>query len=105
MRIVDQLQCCLNHFGNIVAGNVCCHTHSDTAGAIGQQIGEQAGKDFRLLILVIIGRDEIDRALVQTVHQTQRRFGQARFCVAIGCGIIAIDIAEIALPLDQRVPQ
>ena len=31
------------------------------------------------------------------------RFGQAAFGVAHGGGVIAIDIAEIALPVDQRI--
>ena len=37
------------------------------------------------------------------VEQQPRDLGQARLGVAIGGGVIAVDIAEIALPVDQRV--
>ena len=34
--------------------------------------------------------------------QQPREIGQARLGVAIGGGVVAVDVAEIALPLDQR---
>ena len=34
---------------------------------------------------------------------SRRDLGQARFGVAHGGGVIAVDIAEIALPVDQRI--
>ena len=37
------------------------------------------------------------------VEQQPRDFGHARFGVAIGGGIVAVDIAEIALPVDERI--
>ena len=38
-------------------------------------------------------------------HQRHGDRGQLGFGVAIGGGVIAVDIAEIALPVDQRVAQ
>ncbi len=105
MRIVDQFQRGVDDLGHIVAGDVGGHAHCNAAGAIGQQVGEQAGEDFGLLLLAIVGRDEIDRAFIQPRHQLQGGLGQPCLGVAIGGGIIAIDIAEIALPFDQRVTQ
>ncbi len=105
MRIVDQQERGIDHLGDIVAGDVGRHPDRDPARAIGEQIGEQAWKDFRLLLLAIVGGDEIDRALVEAFHQPHRGTGHPRFGVAIGGGVIAVDIAEIALPLDQRVAQ
>ncbi len=105
MRIVDHLERRIDDLGDIVARDIGRHAHRDAARAIGEQIGEQAGKDLRLLLLAIVGRDEIDRPLVEPLHQPQRGLGQAGFGVAVGGGVIAVDIAEIALPLDQRVAQ
>ena len=105
MGVVDQLQRRVDDLRDIVAGDRGRHAHRDPARAIGEQIGEQAGEDFRLDFLAIISRQEIDRAFIEAGHQFQRGLGQARFGVAIGCGVIAIDIAEIALPLDQRIAQ
>jgi hypothetical protein len=105
MGIVDQFQRRIDDFRDIVAGDAGRHAHRDPACTVGQQVGEQAGEDFRLDLLAIIGRQEIDRAFVQSRHQLERGLRQARLGVAVGRGVIAIDIAEIALPFDQRVTQ
>ena len=104
-RILDHSERRVDHFRDVVAGDVRRHAHRDPAGPVGEQVGEQAGEDDRLFFLVVVGRHEIDRALVQPRHQGHRGPGQARFGVAGGSGIIAVDIAEVALPLNQRVAQ
>ena len=91
--------------GDVVRRDRGRHAHRDAAGAVGEQVGEQARKDLRLFLLAIIGRAEIDRALVEPGHQLDRRLGQPRFGVALGRGVIAVDIAEIALAVDERVAQ
>ncbi len=105
VRIIDQLQCGIDHLGDIVAGDVGRHAHRDAAGAIGEQIGEQPGEDLGLFLLAIVGRNELDRAFVQPLHQPQRSLGQPRLGVAVGGGVIAVDIAEIALPLNQWIAE
>ena len=105
LRIVDQFQRRIDHFGDVVARDIGRHADRDPARSVGEQIGEEAGKDLRLALFAVIGRDEIDRSLVQPFHQAQRGFGQARFGIAIGSGVIPVDIAEIPLPFDQRIPQ
>ena len=45
----------------------------------------------------------IDRVFVDALHDEARDIGHARFGVAVGGGVIAVDVAEIALPLDQRI--
>ena len=104
-RIVDQRQRCVDDLGDIVAGDAGCHPHRNPACAIGEEVGEQAGEDFGLDLLAVIRRDKVDRAFVQPRHQLQRGLGQARFGVAVGGGVIAIDIAEVPLPFDQRIAQ
>ena len=79
------------------------HADRDAARAIGQQIGEGRRQHHRLFVFAVIGGAEIDRVLVQPVEQRLRDFGQAAFGVAHGGGVIAVDIAEIALPVDQRI--
>ena len=105
MRIINQLQSGIDHFCDIVRRDVSRHANRNTARTVREQIGEQAGENLRLLLFTIIGRDEIDCAFVEASHQLQRGLGQARFGVAIGGGIIAVDIAEVPLPLDQRIAQ
>ncbi len=45
----------------------------------------------------------VDRVFVDALHDEARDVGHARFGVAIGGGVIAVDVAEIPLPLDQRI--
>ena len=105
MRIVDQLQRGVHDLRHVVAGDRCRHAHRDAGRAVGKQIGEQAGEQLRLFLLAIVCRDEIDRAFVQPGHQLDRGLRQPGFGVAIGGGVIPVDIAEIALPLHQRIAQ
>ncbi len=105
MRIVDQFQRRIDNFRSIVRGDRGRHTHRNPACPIGEQIGKQARHKFRLFLLAIVGRDEINRALVQTLHQLDRGLGQPRLGIAIGGSVIPVDIAEISLPLDQRITQ
>ena len=79
------------------------HADRDAARAVGEQIGKRRRQHDRLLVLAVIGGAEIDRVLVQPFQQRLRHLGQAAFGVAHGGGVIAVDIAEIALPVDQRI--
>jgi len=99
--IVDQQAGGIEYFGHIMRRYAGRHAHCNAAGAIGKQVGEKAGEYLRLFILAIIGRAKIDRAFVQPRHQVGGRLGQARFGIAHRGGIIAVDIAKIALPVDQ----
>ena len=101
--IVDQVDRGVDQLGDIVRRDRGRHADRDPARAIGEQIGEQAGEDLGLFLLAIVGRPEVDRALVEPGHQLHRDRGQPRLGVAVGGGVIAVDIAEIALAVDQRI--
>ena len=79
------------------------HADRDALRAVGQQVRERARQHHRLVLRAVIGRPEIDRVLVDAVEQQARDLGQARLGVAHGGRVIAVDIAEIALPVDQRI--
>ena len=70
---------------------------------LASRLGKVAGRTDRLLSLAVVGRAEVDGVLVDAVEQRARDLGQARLGVAHGGGVIAVDVAEIALPVDQRV--
>ena len=103
LRIVDQEQRGVAQFGRVVRRDRGRHADRDALRAVGQQIGERRRQHHRLLAGAVIGRAEIDRVLVDAVEQQPRDFGQPRLGVAHGGGVIAVDIAEIALPVDQRI--
>ena len=105
MRIVDQLHGRVGQLGDIVRRDAGRHADGDAAGAVGEQVREQAGEDLGLFLLAIIGRLEVDRALVEPGHHLRRHRRQLGLGVAVGGGIIAVDVAEIALAVDERIAQ
>ncbi len=97
-RGVDQL-------GDIVRRDRGRHADRDPARAVGQQVREQPGENLGLFFLAIVGRAKLDRAVVEAGHQLHRDGRQPGLGVAIGRGVIAVDIAEIPLPVDERVAE
>ena len=90
-------------FGDVVRRNRRRHADRDALRAVGEQIGKGRRQDDRLLHHVVVARAEVDRVLVDAVEQKPRRLGQPRLGVAVGGGIVAVDVAEIALTVDQRI--
>ncbi len=105
LGLVDQVDRGVDQLGRIMRRDRGRHADRDARGTVGEQVGEQAGHQLRLVILVIVGRTEAGGILVEAYHQVHRDLGQSCLGIAIGCGIIAVDIAEIALPVDQRIAQ
>ena len=79
------------------------HADGDAGRAVGQQVGEGRRQDDRLLSCAVVGGAEVDGVLVDAVEQAPRRLGQPRLGVAHGRGVIAVDVAEVALAVDQRI--
>ena len=79
------------------------HADRDALRAVGEQVGERARQHHRLAFAAVVGRAEIDRVLVDAVDQKPRHLGQARLGVAHRGRVIAVDVAEVALPVDQRI--
>ena len=91
------------HLAGVVRRDRGRHADRDAGRAVGQQVGKRARQDDRLALLAVIGGAEIDRVLVDAGQQRARDLGEPRLGVAHGRGVIAVDIAEVALALDQRV--
>ena len=70
---------------------------------LARRFGKAPGSTTGSSLAAVIGRAEIDRVLVDAVEEEARHLGQPRLGVAHGRRVIAVDIAEIALPVDQRV--
>ena len=103
--LVDQMNRRIDHFGGVVRRNVRRHPHGNPARAIGEQIGEQPRHDFGLFVFPVICGAIVDRAVVKPRHQVDGNRRQPRFGIAIRRGIVAVDIAEIALSVDQWITQ
>ena len=101
--VVDERDGGFDQLADVMRGNGCRHSDGDSARAVGEQVRKQARKHLRLLFLAIVGRAELDRVLVEASHQLHRDSGQPRLGVAVGGGVIAVDVAEIPLAVDQRI--
>ena len=99
----DEIERGVAEFGDIVRRDRGRHADRDALRAIGEQVRHGRGHDDRLLRVAGIIVAPVDRVLVDALHEQARDIGHARFGVAIGGGVIAVDIAEIALALDQRI--
>ena len=89
--------------GRVVRRDRGRHPDRDALRAVGEQVRKAAGEHHRLFRLAVIIGAEFDAVLVDAVEQQPRHFRHARFGVAVGGRIIAVDIAEIALAVDQRI--
>ena len=103
VRLVEQMAERLAQLARVVGRDAGRHADRDAAGAVGEQIGERRRQHHRLLVAAVVGRPEVDRVLLDAVEQRAGDLGQARLGVAHRGGVIAVDIAEIALAVDQRV--
>ena len=99
----DEIERRVAEFGEIMRRDRGRHANRDALRAIGEQIRQRRGQDDRLLLVARIIVAEIDRVLVDAFEQKPRDIGHPRFGVAIGGGAIAVDIAEIALAIDERI--
>src|SRR5262249_59081606 len=75
----------------------------DARGAVGKEVGEVGREHLWLLRAPVVVGPEVDGVLIDAIEQPRRNLGHARFGVALGRWVIAVDIAEIALAIYQRV--
>ena len=90
-------------FAEVVRRDVGRHAHGDAGRAVHQQVGQSGGKDGRLGgRLLVVGR-EVDGFLLDVLEELLGDGIEAGLGVAVGGGRVAIDGAEVALRVDQRV--
>ena len=75
IAIVHQQDRRVEQLGGVVRRDAGRHADRDAAGAVREQVGEQAGEELGLLLLVVVGRAEVGRVLVQPRHQVDRDGG------------------------------
>ncbi len=101
--ILDQIERGVAQLLGIMRRDRRGHADSDARGAVRQQVREVGGKDDRLFFLAVIRLAEIDRVLVEAIQQRGGNGRELGLGVSHRGGIIAVDIAEIALSVDERI--
>ena len=103
LGIAQQMQTGVDHFVEVMRRDIGCHAHGNTARPVDQQIGNAGGQNQRFLFRPIVVGAEVHGLLVQIGQQFVGDFGKSDFCVAHRGSVVAIDRAEIALPIDQHM--
>ena len=80
------------------------HTDRDAARAIDEEIGVFRGKHSRLALALVVIRLKIDRRIIKIVEKRNGGWRETHFGIAFGRRRVAVDGAEIALPVDQGQP-
>ncbi len=78
------------------------HADGDAAGAVDEKVREARRQDRRLLHAPVIIVLEVDGLFVDVLEEMLRDLGEAAFGVTHRRRRIAVNRAEIALPVDQR---
>ena len=99
----DQIKRGVEQLGDIVRRHGGRHADGDALRAIGEQVRRGGRQHHRLLRVAGVIVAEVDGVFVDAFEQQLREFGEAGLGVAIGGGVIAVDVAEIALALDERI--
>ena len=73
--------------------------------AVDQQVGDLGRKDRRLLQPVVEVGLEVDRVLVDVLQHRDRDAGEPGLGVPVGRRGVAVDRAEVPLPVHQRIAQ
>ena len=101
--IVQQHEAGVDQLAGVVRRDRGGHADGDAGGAVGEQVGEAGGQDDGLVVGAVVGGLEVDRVLFDAVEQQRGGHRQLSLGVAHGRGVIAVDVAEVALPVDLRI--
>ena len=103
LRIVNQRATGVDDFGEIVRRDVRGHADRDARAAVDEQIRDARRQDDGFLFLLVEVGLEIDRVLVEVGEQFLGDLFEAALGVPVGGGRVAVDRAEVALAVDERV--
>ena len=93
----------VDDLAQVVRGDVGRHADRDARRAVHQQVGKRRGKDGRLGGRLLVVRGEVDRLLLDVLQELLGSLVEAALRVAVGGRRVAVDRAEVALGVDQRV--
>ena len=103
--IAEKREAGVGDLGQVVRRDVGRHPDGDAGRAVDEEIRQPRREHRRLHLLAVVVRDEIDRFLVDVGEHLGGDLLQPALRVAVGRGAVAVDRAEIALAVDQRIAQ
>ena len=103
--VLDEMDDAVADLGEIVGRDVRGHADGDAVAAVDEEVGELRGQDLGHGQALVVVRDEVDRFLVDVGHELVGQLLQPDLGVAHGRRGVAVDRAEVALPVDEEVAQ
>ena len=102
LAVVDERHRRLAHLAEVVGRDVGGHADGDPGAAVDEQLRDLGRQHDRLLGRAVVVGAEVDRPLLDLGEQLHRQRREARLGVAVGGRRIAVERAEVAVPVDQR---
>ena len=103
LRVVDEGDLGVDDLAEVVRRDVRGHPDRDPGRAVDEEVRELRRQDRRLAVLAVVVVGVVDRGPVDVGEHLGRDRRQARLRVAHRRGRVAVDRAEVALPVDERV--
>ena len=103
--VVHQGDHTVDDLAQVVRRDVGRHTDSDALAAVDQQVGEAAGQDVGFLFGFVKVGVPVDGVLLDVGQHFARHLGHTRLGITVGSRGVAVNGAEVALTVHQRVPQ
>ncbi len=102
--VVDQQVEGVHHLAQVVRRDVGRHADGDAGGAVDQQVGDARRQHQRLLLRAVVVGPPVHRLLVDVLaDHLLGELGQAHLGVTHRRRVVAVERAEVALAVDQRV--
>ena len=102
LGIVEVGDAGVDDLAEVMRRDVRRHADRDAASTVDEQVRKFGGQNRRLLNGAVVVVAIVDRIVVEIVEQEARDLGETRFRVAFGRRRVAVDRAEVALPVDER---
>jgi hypothetical protein len=103
--LFDQGHQAIDDFREIVGRDVRGHADRDAGRTVHDQVGDTRRQDDRLRLVVVVVGGEVDGVLVDVGQHLVGDPGHAGFGITHGGGRVAVDGAEVPLPVHERVAQ
>ena len=103
LRMLQQIVQRVAEFPQVVRRNIGGHAYGNTGRTVEQQVGHLGRKHGRFLQRIVIVGQEIDGFLIQIRQKLACQTRHAHFGVTHGGGGVAVQRAEVALPVHQRI--
>ena len=101
--VINQVVCCGGNFPQVMRRDIGCHAHSNSRGAVQQEVGQAGWKDGRFLQGAIKIIQKINGVFIDILEHFPGKRCQAGFGITHGCRSVAINGTKISLSIHQRV--